>query len=150
MNDVFNLPQGITTVGTNFCYQMFYACTGASLTMNDVFNLPQGITTVGNAFCAVMFSDCIGASFQVNDVFQLPQNFTQANVNSAFAQGFLSSSGTYRHMQNRTALSIIGSLPYPNTSNGLFRDAWTGGTVSTNNSQGKQWSDYDLIPANWK
>jgi hypothetical protein len=40
MNSVFNLPQGITTVGTYFCYYMFYGCYGNAFQVNSVFKFP--------------------------------------------------------------------------------------------------------------
>jgi uncharacterized repeat protein (TIGR02543 family) len=76
MNSVFNLPQGITSVGDNFARDMFSGCGGAKFCMNSEFNLPQKITSVGNYFAAYMFYGCGGAMFCMNSVFNLPQEIT--------------------------------------------------------------------------
>jgi uncharacterized repeat protein (TIGR02543 family) len=92
MNDVFNLPQGITSVTSNgFAGNIFANCSGAAFTMNDVFNLPQGITTVGQSFAANMFQGCSGAAFTMNAVFNLPQGIT--SVGQAFANNLFMGAG---------------------------------------------------------
>ena len=83
MNDIFNMPQGIITIGDNFAQAMFANCSGFSLNMNDVFNLPKNITTVGNNFANYMFGGCEGISFTMNDDFTMPQGITTAGDNFA-------------------------------------------------------------------
>jgi len=91
MNDVYNLPQGITTVGNYFADSMFSGCSGASFTMSNVFNLPQSITIVDNYFAAYLFYDCSGDSFTMNDDFSLPQGIT--SVGSYFAESMFREAG---------------------------------------------------------
>ena len=81
MGASFNLPQNITSVGSNFARYMFEGCT--NLTMGASFNLPQGITSVGIMFCQNMFNGC--TNLTMNEVFQLPQGIISA-VNY-FCQG---------------------------------------------------------------
>ena len=79
MNDVFNLPPGITgNVGKSFCDRMFASNDGGVFQMNDCFNLPQGITSAGDAFCKSMFVGCSGSSFSMNDAFTLPPHLQDA------------------------------------------------------------------------
>jgi len=85
MNDVFNLPQGITQVGYAFVNAMFANCYGDAFTMNDVFNLPQGITQEGDNFAGGMFVNCYGDAFTMNDIFNLPQDITQVGFNFAIS-----------------------------------------------------------------
>jgi hypothetical protein len=85
MNNAFNMPQGITTVGADFAIGMFRNCSGASFTMNDAFNLPQNIVgTVGADFAARAFQECSGASFTMNSVFNMPQGITTVGADFAF------------------------------------------------------------------
>ena len=85
MNEVFNLPQGLTTVGGNFASSMFYHCNGIPFTMNEVFNLPQGLTSVGGMFAKSMFEGCDGPFFNMNETFNLPPGIT--SVGDYFAEG---------------------------------------------------------------
>jgi hypothetical protein len=89
MNSIFQLPQGITSVGTQFCYRMFCGCSGSAFTMNSVFQLPQGITTVGIYFCYNMFYTCRGLTGHIARIFGskvLPD--TEVNKSDVFSQMF--------------------------------------------------------------
>lgn len=84
MGPLFNLPQGLTVVGSNFCTSMFNGCSSSSFTMNSIFNLPQNLVTIGSSFCSRMFFGCSGSSFNMNSVFNLPQSITTSR--SGFSQ----------------------------------------------------------------
>jgi hypothetical protein len=149
MNDVFNLPAGITSVGDWFASCMFCGCSGTSFTMNDVFNLPQGITTVDDYFVYAMFSGCSGAAFQVNDVFTFPR-LPQAELDRSGVVGGIAFRETFQFLnptvkQKRSAISIINNpngnpmtapyyTLYPAHSQGTFDAAFV---------------DQPLIHPNW-
>ena len=80
MNDVFNLPNGITTAADSFASYMFYNCSGNAFTIGDAFNLPGGITTAESYFVRSMFQNCGGGAFTMNEVFNLPQNVTNVDI----------------------------------------------------------------------
>ena len=80
MNDLFNLPKNIITVGDYFVSNMFSG-SGSTFTMNKVFNLPQEITNAGTYFAGFMFSSCSGSAFKMNEIFNLPQKITTVGDN---------------------------------------------------------------------
>ena len=126
----FNLPQNITTAGEGFAANMFQNCTGLT-TLPAGFNLPQDITAAGSFFADYMFSGAGSATFQINDEFCFPAGIP-ANAENAFEQTFqLSASAP---VQNRTAASIIGSCPTPNSERDTFNEKFL---------------DLDYIPVNW-
>jgi hypothetical protein len=134
MNDVFTMPQNISTVGDYFALGIFTGCAGAAFTMNAVFNLPQNISTVGLSFASSMFSGCSGAAFRVNSGFAFPR-LSQAELDKldVFSHTF------YRVTagQTRTAASIINGNPDPSADKNTF-------------GPGGAWTAYGSIPANWK
>ena len=121
MNSVFNLSQGITTVGTEFAYAMFSGVTGASFTMNSVFNLPQGITTVSNNFATGMFSGVTGAAFRINDVFKFPKlSQTEVDKSNVFSSTFSGLNIDISNRQSRTIESIVNGNPVPSSNKNTF------------------------------
>jgi hypothetical protein len=80
MNEIFNLPQDLETVGYAFMSYMFSGCSGNSFTMNDVFNIPQGITAVDYSFVESIFANCYGNSFNMNAIFNFPQSITGSHL----------------------------------------------------------------------
>jgi hypothetical protein len=107
MNDDFNLPESITTVGSSFVRSMFYNCSGSAFTMNSGFNLPPNISgTVGDYFATYMFYNCRGTAFQVNEEFKLPKlsDVDLQKENVYYRTFYLSTSTTH---QTRSAASIL-------------------------------------------
>ncbi|MCL2136738.1 MAG: hypothetical protein FWH40_04350 [Coriobacteriia bacterium] len=126
----FNLPQGITKTGTYFAGSMLWYCS--SLTGLPVgFNLPQGITEVGGYFTSNMLSFSGDETFQINQEFTFPAGISAESTNAFRSTLFLSDLAP---MQNRTAASIIGDCPTPDTVRYTF---------------GSCFSDIDDIPFNW-
>ena len=134
MNDVFNLPAAIAIIGDSFACSMFSACSGTAFTMNDVFNLPQGITNAENLFLYRTFSECSGPAFKVNSIFTfLQSDYGKSIVNPDYYYTETFYGVTNR--QDRTAQSIIGTLPTPPDNRHTFTA--TGFT------------DQVYIPVNW-
>jgi hypothetical protein len=120
-----------TALGDNVGFYMFQGCTSlVSLPAN--FNLLQNLTTVGNNFANYMFASC--SSLVINSILKFPQELSQTEVDksSAFSNTFYNCTA----VQIRTAASIIGALPTPNTAKNTF----------TNSG----FSDALTIPANWR
>jgi hypothetical protein len=139
----FNIPQGITKVGSTFCYQMFASCiTLGALPVN--FNLPQNIMTLGDYFCAYMFYDCAHDNFQVNSVFRFPlisqQNLDRSEV---FYNMFSCDASKTYIRQPISIATILNGNPVPSSARYTFS--------TYNATQGaNRWSDYNSIHANWK
>jgi hypothetical protein len=125
MNDVFTLPQMITTVGTYFASTMFDGCSGATFTMGAAFNLPQQITEAKQGFVVGMFSNCSGNGFKINNIFKFPNVGTSIDVNYGsigntypFYYTFYGVTGT----QNLTTLTnIINGNQVPASMRNAFR-----------------------------
>ncbi|MDR2957214.1 MAG: leucine-rich repeat protein [Coriobacteriales bacterium] len=126
----FNLPQDITEVGRDFAYSMFRDCTSLDA-LPPGFNLPQGITSAGSFFVDSMFYMAGSPSFQINDEFSIPAGIP-VDVYRAFFGAFLLSE--FSPTQNRTATSIIGNCPTPESPRETFDS---------------HFSDIDYVPINW-
>ncbi|MDR2956836.1 MAG: leucine-rich repeat protein, partial [Coriobacteriales bacterium] len=126
----FNLPQGITSAGDYFAVAMLHSCTNLT-GLPSGFNLPQGITSAGVGFAYQLLYMTGGTSFQINDELVLPVGIP-ASTEDAYRQAFrlFNSAPT----QNRTAASIIGSSPTPDSQRETF---------------GSHFRDIEYIPINW-
>ena len=118
----FNLPQGIASVGSNFSASMFSNCSSLT-SLPTGFNLPQGITTVGSNFADSMFFGAGSATFQINNEFRFPAGIP-ANAENAFRRAMQLSAAA--PVQNRTAASIIGNCPTPNSERNTFNAKFVG------------------------
>ncbi|MCL2136737.1 MAG: hypothetical protein FWH40_04345 [Coriobacteriia bacterium] len=128
--DGFNLPQGPTSVGSYFADKLFVNCSSLA-GLPAGFNLPQGITSAGGGFAIDMLWGAGGPTFQLNDEFRFPANISTKGTYSLSGTLYLSSSAP---VQNRTAASIIGDCPTPDTLSNTFND---------------RFSDIDYIAVNW-
>jgi uncharacterized repeat protein (TIGR02543 family) len=128
MNEVFNLPSGITVVGNNFASNMFSGNYGASFTMNEIFNLPGGITTVGDYFASNMFSGNYHANFMMNEVFNLPSEITTVGNNfaSSMFSGCYGANFTMNEVFNLPSeITTVGDYFASNMFSGCYGENFT-------------------------
>ena len=57
MNDVFNIPQGITTFGKYGCAAIFSECREL-INLNNVFKIPQSLVSYYDNFATRTFENC--------------------------------------------------------------------------------------------
>jgi hypothetical protein len=126
----FNFPQNMTSVGDYFAAALFTNCTSLT-SLPTGFNLPQQITTTGKGFAYYLFYVAGGATFQINSEFTFSAG-VPANTETAYFLAFQLSE--FAPTQNRTATSIIGNCPTPESPRQTFDI---------------HFSDINYIPINW-
>ena len=126
----FNLPQGITSAGDYFAFRLFCTCSSLG-PLPAGFNLPQNLSSVGSDFAADFLYLSGGPNFQINAEFRFPAGIA---AGSSYAFNRAMDIQNSAPAQTRTAASIIGSCPTPNSPRATFDG---------------HYSDLEHIAVNW-